>query len=77
MDEDATGTSRPVTRNGIGGTIIIRWWHEALSESETDADQALRGTVLDLSGRTLGHFSGTDALLDLVGKFIPRRPPMA
>lgn len=50
-----------------GGTIIIRWWHEAADEMDRASDRQLRGTVLDLGGRTLGQFAGKQALFDLVG----------
>lgn len=47
-------------------TIIIRWWHETGADTVEPSNADLRGTIIDLGGRTLGHFAGHPALFDLV-----------
>ena len=74
MDEGARATTRPAAIRRTGATIIIRWWHETGAPYDGEDNRALRGTVLDLSGRTLGHFAGRDPLLDLIRDITARDP---
>ena len=74
MDVASTDQEGPVARPKSGSTIMIRWWHEGDRDAAAADDGSLRGTVLDLGGRTLGHFAGRQALLDLVGR-ITAGPP--
>jgi hypothetical protein len=66
VDVAATDLETPIRRPGHGSTIIIRWWHETIDGAPEGDDRSLRGTVLDLGGRTLGHFAGRQSMFDLV-----------
>ena len=57
-------------------TVIIRWWHESAS-GPGEEGRALRGTIRDVMGRTLGSFAGIESLFGLLRKIMankPRRP---
>jgi hypothetical protein len=58
-------------------TVIIRWWHESGAQGPGEEGRALRGTVRDLMGRTLGSFAGIESLFGLLRRIMadkPRRP---
>lgn len=58
-------------------TVIIRWWHESGAQGPGEERRALRGTVRDLMGRTLGSFAGIESLFGLLRRIMadkPRRP---
>jgi hypothetical protein len=52
------------------GSVIIRWWYEQPPDGPAGAGQVLRGSALDLGGKTIGHFEGVAGLTELMGKVI-------
>ena len=72
-DERETDNPSPTSRF----TVIIRWWHESDALDSGEERRALRGTVRDLMGRTLGSFAGVESLFGLLRRIMadkPRRP---
>lgn len=63
-------------RRRAGGTLMIRWLYEDASEPNADGER-LVGTVLDLGGRTLGHFAGMEALIGLLDEMMTVEPTTA
>jgi hypothetical protein len=53
-----------------GKTIILRWWHEPKSAGEEEQGLAIRGTVRELTGRTLGAFAGFENLSALLRRIL-------
>jgi len=74
-DDGAADTDDPPPASSF--TLIIRWWHESGAQGPGEKDRALRGTVRDLMGRTLGSFAGIEALFHLLRRIMgdKRRPP--
>lgn len=72
-DEQEPDNLPPTSRS----TVIIRWWHESGAQGPGEEGGALRGTVRDLMGRTLGSFAGVESLFGLLRRLMadkPRRP---
>lgn len=75
MDVAGNDPEGSLPRPVRSSTIIIRWWHEAADGMDRAHNSHLRGTVLDLGGRTLGQFAGKQALFDLVGAITDEPQP--
>ncbi|MGK9171296.1 hypothetical protein KXR53_33705 [Inquilinus limosus] len=75
-DHNGADQSDPANPSPVS-TIIVRWWYESGSVDPEEKQRATRGTIRDLSGRTLGAFAGFDALVRLLRRIFAerRRPP--
>ncbi|HEV2817116.1 MAG TPA: hypothetical protein VGW40_07850 [Allosphingosinicella sp.] len=74
MDDDDAAPDSDHPPPSSSFTLIIRWWHESGARGQSEKDRALRGTVRDLMGRTLGSFAGIEALFHLLRRIMGDRP---
>jgi len=75
VDDGDAADEPDIPPRASGITLIIRWWREGGARDPGEARHALRGTIGDLSGRTLGSFAGLEALFRLLRKVMGNGAP--